>query len=71
MHRYLYNQNIGVIEQGAWKKKWLFCSIIGFQDPPLWACCFVPVFQCHALKRHMPIEKECNILPAPDFTVQW
>ena len=21
---------------------------------------FVPVFQCHALKRHRPIDKKCN-----------
>ena len=30
---------------------------------------FVPVFQCHALKRHRPIDKKCNFFfLAPDFT---
>ena len=28
---------------------------------------FVPVFQCHALKRHRPIYKKCNFFLAPDF----
>ena len=28
---------------------------------------FVPVFQCHALKRHRPIDEKWNFFLAPDF----
>ena len=28
---------------------------------------FVPVFQCHALKRHKPIDKNCYFFLAPDL----
>ena len=43
-------------------KKWHFCAM-GLPGAPLIVCTcalFVPVFQCHALKRHRPIDKKCN-----------
>ena len=47
-------------------KKWHFCSR-GLQRASLCAYCFVPVFQCHELKRHRPMDKKCNFFLAPDF----
>ena len=38
---------------------------------------FVPVFSCHALKRHRPIDKKCNFFSCTsfhkfgDFTIEW
>ena len=49
-------------------KKWHFFSM-WLKGASLCAYCFVPVCQCHALKRHTcrPIDKKCNFFLAPDF----
>ena len=39
---------------------------MGLPGAPLCACCFVSVFQCHALKRHRQVDK-CNFFSCTDF----
>ena len=60
IYRYFHNQNISFTEQGAWNKVALLFNGLALQGAPLCACCFVPVFQFHALKRHRPIDKKYN-----------
>ena len=54
---YFHNQNIRFVEQGAWKKSCTFVQSCqwGYQALHCVHAVFVPVFQCHALKRHRPI----------------
>ena len=40
-------------------KKWHFVQW-GYKALHCVHAVFVPVFQCHALKRHRPIDKKCN-----------
>ena len=60
MYHYFHNQNINFVEQGAWKNVALL--FIGATRRSIVSktvhAVFVPVFQCHALKRHRPIVKK-------------
>ena len=60
---YFHNQNIRVFL--AWKKVALFVQL-GYKAFHCVHTVFVPVFQCHALKRHRPIDKKFFFL-APEF----
>ena len=62
---YFHNQNVRFVEQGAWGKSGTFVQLgIGATMQALHCvhAVFVPVHvvQCHALKRHRPIDKKCN-----------
>ena len=64
---YFHNQNISFVEQGAWKKVALLFNGATRQLHCVHTA-FVPVFQCHILKRHRPIDRKCNFFfLAPDF----
>ena len=58
IYHYFYNQNISFVVQGAWKSgtfvQW------GYKALHCVHAVFVPVFQCHALKRHRHIEKSAT-----------
>ena len=68
IYHYFHYQNISFVEQGAWKKSGTFVQW-GYQALHCVHAVFVPVFQCHALKRHRPIsiDKKCNFCLASYF----
>ena len=77
MYYYFHNQNISFLEQGRVLEK--SCTFVqwGYQALHCVDAVFLPVFQCHAVKRHRPVDKKCNFCSYtgfnkfPDFLVQW